>query len=87
MPSAHSVYKPLAKFHRYKGHSDVTVSKCMGSPISVHRSSQVQLSRGEQYAQQVNALFCETSALDATNVEELFIRISKYSLYGGTSPI
>ncbi len=40
--------------------------------------SQVQLSRGEQYAQQVNALFCETSALKATNVEELFIQISEY---------
>ena len=37
----------------------------------------MQLSRGEQYAQQVNALFCETSALDATNVEELFIQISE----------
>ena len=39
---------------------------------------QVQFSRGEHYAQQVNALFCETSALDATNVEELFIQISKW---------
>lgn len=43
--------------------------------------SQVQLSRGEQYAQQVNALFCETSALDATNVEELFIQISECPAY------
>ena len=38
----------------------------------------VQYSRGEQYAQQVDALFCETSALNSTNVEELFIEICEF---------
>lgn len=42
---------------------------------------QVPYSRGEQYAQQVDALFCETSALTAKNVEELFVKISKYNTY------
>ena len=31
--------------------------------------------RGEQYAHEVGALFCETSALESTNVEEFFVRI------------
>ena len=35
------------------------------------------MSRGELYAEQVDALFCETSALNALNVEELFIQISE----------
>lgn len=46
--------------------------------MTLHGLFQIQFSRGEQYAQQVSALFCETSALDATNVEELFIQISKF---------
>ncbi len=37
----------------------------------------VQYSRGEQYALQVNALFSETSALNSTNVEEMFVQISE----------
>ena len=40
-------------------------------------SPQIPHDKGEKYAAQVNALFCETSALNATNVEELFIQISK----------
>lgn len=46
--------------------------------LTLSTLSQIQVSRGEQYAQQVDALFCETSALDATNVEELFIQISEF---------
>ena len=38
---------------------------------------QITYDKGEEYAQKVNALFCETSALNATNVEELFIKISE----------
>lgn len=38
---------------------------------------QISFSKGEQYAQQVNAIFVETSALEATNVEEVFVHISE----------
>ena len=38
---------------------------------------QIPYSKGEQYAQQVNAIFVETSALEATNVEEVFVHISE----------
>ena len=38
---------------------------------------QISYSRGEQYAAQVSAIFTETSALEATNVEELFVQISE----------
>ena len=46
-------------------------------PLSPRPPSQISYDKGEKYAAQVNALFCETSALNATNVEELFIQISK----------
>ena len=41
---------------------------------------QIPYSKGEQYAAQVNAIFTETSALEATNVEELFVQISEWVL-------
>ena len=47
------------------------------SNFSLFPPSQISYDKGEKYAAQINALFCETSALDATNVEELFIQISK----------
>ena len=52
---------------------------CMNyySNFSLFPPSQISYDKGEKYAAQINALFCETSALDATNVEELFIQISK----------
>ena len=38
---------------------------------------QILYGRGEQYAHEVGAIFCETSALESTNVEELFVQISE----------
>lgn len=50
-----------------------------GNKCDLEEKREITYSRGEHYAQEVNAIFCETSALDATNVEELFVKISKSS--------
>ena len=47
------------------------------SNFSLFPSSQISYDKGEKYAAQINALFCETRSLNVTNVEELFIQISK----------
>ena len=39
---------------------------------------QISRQRGAEYAQEVDAIFMETSALNATNVEEIFVQISAY---------
>ena len=39
--------------------------------------SQISRQKGAEYAQEVDAIFMETSALNATNVEEIFVQISK----------
>ena len=38
---------------------------------------QISRQRGAEYAQEVDAIFMETSALNATNVEEIFVQISE----------
>ena len=45
--------------------------------------SQISLEKGQTYANEVNAIFAETSALTAENVEQLFVEISEflYSFY------
>lgn len=37
----------------------------------------ISYEQGQSYASEVNAIFAETSALTAKNVEEIFIEISK----------
>lgn len=39
----------------------------------------ISYEQGQSYASDVNAIFAETSALTAKNVEEIFIEISKLS--------
>jgi len=46
--------------------------------MHTHTHTQILYGRGEQYAQEVGAIFCETSALESTNVEELFVQISEF---------
>ncbi|XP_064393542.1 ras-related protein Rab-22A-like [Halichondria panicea] len=47
-----------------------------GNKCDLEEKREVPYTRGEQYAEQCKALFCETSALNATNVEQLFVKIS-----------
>ena len=47
------------------------------SPSSLLLSSQIPAEQGQTYASEVNAIFAETSALTARNVEEMFIEISE----------
>ena len=49
------------------------------TPPSLLSLSQVSYQQGQNYASEVNAIFAETSALTAKNVEEVFIEISKYN--------
>ena len=40
-------------------------------------SAQISHERGSKYAEEIGAVFMETSALNATNVEEIFMLLSK----------
>lgn len=42
---------------------------------------QISTSEGQNFAQEIGAVFSETSALTATNVEWLFIEIGQYCIY------
>ena len=40
---------------------------------------QISYNQGKEFAAKVNALFFETSALDATNVKKMFIELGEFS--------
>lgn len=48
-----------------------------GNKCDLEEKREIPYKRGEEYASSINAIFKETSALDATNVECLFVEISR----------
>jgi Ras-related protein Rab-22 len=50
----------------------IAANKC-----DLEEKREISRQRGAEYAQEVDAIFMETSALNATNVEEIFVQISR----------
>lgn len=51
---------------------------CIADPVMLHFCREVPIKDAKEFAESIAAIFIETSARNAVNVEELFQSISKF---------
>ncbi|ESO82802.1 hypothetical protein LOTGIDRAFT_229819 [Lottia gigantea] len=61
---------------RHQGHPNIVLA-IAGNKCDLEDLREVRLKDAEDYAKQIDALFCETSALTAVNVADIFTKICK----------
>ena len=75
-PGSFAALKDWADEVQQNGPPNIVLAVC-GNKSDLHEDRVVDRSTGEEYANSIGALYIETSAKEASNVETMFINVAK----------